>query len=112
MNNPPDNDFWGMTAAILRKLDAKEWARQENTDPSPAKPSNSAKREGAAPGHSNSSARIASLHKLAVLYHTRKNFEQAERLYQQVLAAMGEPVGPATPSFPSSSTISGVCVST
>lgn len=99
MKNPPDNDFWGMTGAILRKLDAKQRAVYEKTARRQDELSQPEKKEAASPGPSKPAGNITSLHKLAVAYHTQKRYEEAERLYQEALAAMNAAGAPNDPEF-------------
>ena len=88
-----------MTGAILRKLDAKQRAVYEKTARRQDELSQPEKKEAASPGPSKPAGNITSLHKLAVAYHTQKRYEEAERLYQEALAAMNATVAPNDPEF-------------
>src|SRR5688572_8545422 len=97
--NRPDDDFWGMTGAVLRRLDAQERAPKEKPAPLPAsRPKDVVPREEAPPstpgGAAVPSKEIAGLQKLALLYHKQKQYEQAERLYQEAIIALAEALGP------------------
>ena len=52
-----------------------------------------------ASGYSTGNSQITSVHKLAVCYHTQKNYEQAERLYLKALSALRNSVGQTAPEF-------------
>ena len=99
LSNPPENDFWGMTGAILRKLDAKQRAKFEKTARPESEPSQTKKGDAPATGSRQASVKITSLHKLAVAYHTQKKYEEAERLYQEGLSAMIAADGSQNPEF-------------
>ena len=88
-----------MTGAILRKLDAKDRAKQENAEQPQSEPSLSRKGGVPAPGTSNTLNKITSLHKLAVAYHTQGKYEEAERSYREVLAAIIATSGPQNPEL-------------
>lgn len=78
-----------MTTDLLKNLDEHERVKAESirlgrSAPSPPKADS--------PFHgitTKPASDITSLHKLAVLYHSRKQLEQAERLYQQALTLFG-----------------------
>lgn len=72
------------TIALLGSLDAQfsiKSKKGKGRDLGPI-PWESPEQKGRTPSDAN---KVESIHKLAVLYHSRKNYEQAERLYQESL---------------------------
>ena len=52
-----------------------------------------------ASSHSAANSQVTSVHKLAVCYHTQKNYEQAERLYLKALTAIRNSIGQTAPEY-------------
>ena len=97
--NRPDDDFWGMTGAVLRRLDAQEKGTKERPASRPTISRNSSPPAEAVPAAPASepaglSKEIAGLQKLALLYHRQQQYQQAERLYQEAIIALAEALGP------------------
>ncbi|MSO18920.1 MAG: tetratricopeptide repeat protein [Acidobacteria bacterium] len=80
MKSVPNPSLRGMTTDLLKNLDAQERLRAGSVR---AAKSNQVRFQ------SDSNKRLKSdtesQHRLAVLYHAQKKFEQAERLYQECL---------------------------
>ena len=71
------------TIALLGSLDAQFSNKSKRGGKSLGPiPMDSPQQKGRTPSDAN---KVESIHKLAVLYHSRKNYEQAERLYQESL---------------------------
>ena len=91
MRSTPDPSLRGLTTDILKSLDARQHLRAISL------PSNSKSAFGNFPGHlsrqrdddTETTKDVESMHRLAVLYHKRKNYEKAERLYQEALTIFG-----------------------
>lgn len=99
MNDPPEEDFWGMTRGIWDKRDAQERLKKQKTGAGKGVPSQATGAEVSSPAsrHLKTLREINAHHRLAVLYHTQHKPAGAERGYQEVLAALEETVGPKNP---------------
>ena len=80
MQNPSLNA--NSTIALLGSLDAKFSAKRRTQHGRTLAPVSMDSRQISRAADAN---KVESLHKLAVLYHSRKNYGQAERLYQESL---------------------------
>jgi tetratricopeptide (TPR) repeat protein len=74
-----------MTGALLRKIDAQQ---RETPVPSEPTPSDAAQSDATTTDSSPLPGNVTSLHKLALAYHAQKKYEEAERTYQEALAAL------------------------
>ena len=96
MKDHSEEPFWGMTGAILKKLDAQEQSRKETSGRLTEVPASPDKTVPVS-REAKLLKEVSSLHKLAVLYHSQRNYAQAERLYREELVFLGETLGPRHP---------------
>jgi tetratricopeptide (TPR) repeat protein len=95
MRSTPDPSLRGLTTDLLRSLDAQQHLRAISL------PSGSKGRFGSALAHpilkpsieTDTTKDVEDMHRLAVLYHKRGNYEKAERLYQESLTIYGLTLG-------------------
>jgi len=101
MNNSPEKSLWGMTGAFLKRLDAQERPKEEKPGAGKSVSSPESGQPERASSHAVStplrSREFTPRHKLALLYHSRRNYAQAERLYQEELLELEEALGPDHP---------------
>ncbi|OFV98436.1 MAG: hypothetical protein A3F68_00090 [Acidobacteria bacterium RIFCSPLOWO2_12_FULL_54_10] len=96
MNDSNDDALWGMTGAVLRRLDAK--VKPKKAAPAAEKDADSqaddVKKSFPAISFIKSPQEINSLHKLAYNYHAQKKYADAERVYREVLLRLEDAQGP------------------
>jgi tetratricopeptide (TPR) repeat protein len=105
MKDSPEKSLWGMTGAFLKRLDAQERPKEEKpgagkgvSSPERGQPERASSHAVSTPLRSRE---FTPRHKLALLYHSRRNYAQAERLYQEELLELEEALGPDHPDVAS-----------
>lgn len=95
MRSTPDPSLRGLTTDLLSRLDAQQHLRALSLPSASAGGfGDTLDRPILRPRETEASSRdVEDMHRLAVLYHKRGNYEKAERLYQEALTIYGLTVG-------------------
>jgi tetratricopeptide (TPR) repeat protein len=86
MRSTPDPSLRGLTTDLLKSLDAQNRLRAVSL---PSGSRGLFDRPASGKQADAKSEEADSTHRLAILYHKRKNYEKAERLYQETLTILG-----------------------
>src|SRR5690242_17409093 len=86
MRSTPDPSLRGLTTDLLKSLDAQNRMRAVSL---PSGSRGMFDRPLAGKSADAQAEEADSTHRLAILYHKRKNYEKAERLYQETLTILG-----------------------